>query len=242
MRDNFRVPLAGCLNFRDLGGYACADGGTTQEDKFYRSNCLSQLTDDDIAAVESLGITGVVDLRFPEEAANAVNRMRGRNGVLYANISISTETQADPTNFPASMAQFYIDILHKSGAKVADVFRFFAAHSDMRFVFHCTAGKDRTGVIAALLLDLAGVSRGDIVTDFALTQTYMWDVFMQFKAKLEEQRGIKLESYIFEALPENMDAFLTELYKTFGGAAAYLTAQGVSKEELTIVRRQICGA
>ena len=236
MRDAYRVPLAGCLNFRDLGGYACAGGQTTQAGKLYRSNCLSGLTDADIAAIEVLGINGVVDLRFPDEAEKAVNRLCGRNGVMYANISIAETIQMTPLDFPASMAQFYIDLARKSGPLIAEVFRFFADHANRRFVFHCTAGKDRTGVIAALLLDLVGVSHEDIVADYILTQEYTWDTFMRMKAAIEAERGFHLDDYIFEARAESMEAFLAELYASFGGTAAYLKKQGLTDAALAAVQ------
>ena len=238
-RAKYRVALEGCLNFRDLGGYACADGKTTREGVFYRSNCLSYLTDADIVMLCDMSITHVLDLRFPDEVAKDVNRMADREGVSYINISLADGAWLDPKVFPTSMAQFYTDLLEKSGARIAEAFRFFAAHADGRFAFHCTAGKDRTGVLAALLLDLAGVSREDIVADYALTQTYMWDVFMQAKLEMEAKYGMPLADYIFEAAPESMTLFLDVLYTRYGNAAAYLKVIDLPDDEIAIVREML---
>jgi len=238
-REMYHVPLEGCLNFRSLGGYACANGKITRADKFYRSNCLSLLTDADIAALENLSITHIVDLRFPHEVAKAANRMCAHDTVSYVNISLADGEKFDWSAFPPSIGAFYSELLQLCGERIVSVFKLFAANPEGRFVFHCTAGKDRTGVLSALLLDLAGVSRGDIVSDYALTQTYMWDEFMQMKRKMEEKGREMLATYIFEALPESAEAFLAELYTRFGGAKAYLRANGLTEAEIATVQNML---
>jgi len=235
MRDTFRIPLEGCLNFRDIGGYPCVDGRATRTNKFYRSNDLSKLTEADIAAVKALGVNVVVDLRFTDEAEQAVNRLKGHEGILYVNIPMADGSMANVNDMPKSMPGLYCDILHKGKMHVAAAFRLFAAHTDKTFVFHCTAGKDRTGVLAALLLDLAGVGRENIIADYALTQAYTWDSFMQMKAYMEAQLQMKLPEYIFEAKPESMEIFLDELYNVFGGTRGYLLSIGITEAELAAV-------
>jgi len=239
MREQYRIPLAGCANFRDLGGYACANGRTTRARKFYRSNCLSRLTDSDIEAVEKLGISCVIDLRLLSSVENAANRLRGRNGILYNNISIVDAIPNSEADFPVSLMAYYIELLETSREKIVEVFHFFAANKDKTIVFHCTAGKDRTGVIAALLLSLAGVSRDDIVFDYALTKTYLWNECMQIKEHLEAKSGRKLADYIFEALPESMEGLLDYLDEQLGGANSYLLSCGVAETELDTIRAMI---
>ena len=239
MREQYRIPLEGCLNFRDLGGYTCADGKMTRTGKLFRADSLAKLTDKDIAAVEAYGITSVLDLRFPYEAAEGVNRLRGREGIAYRNISVADKAQDNPLDFPDTNAEFYINILRMGGAEVAAVMRFFLENAYKSIVFHCTAGKDRTGVVAALLLDLAGVSRADIVADYALTHRYMWDSLIPLKALMEAKLGVQLKESMFAALPESMEAFLDELHSAYGGAAGYLTAQGLTEAEMDALRSML---
>jgi len=239
MREKYRIPMEGCLNFRDLGNYTCAGGQTTRTGKFYRADSLAKLSDNDITAIAALGVSCVLDLRFAYEAEEGVNRLRERGGFLYKNISVAEKAQENPLDFPDTNEEFYINILQKSGAEVAEVFRFFLANRNKSFVFHCTAGKDRTGVIAALLLDLAGVSREEIIADYALTHGYMWDSLMAIKTAIEAKYGTTLKESMFAAQPKSMEAFLEELYKTYGGAAAYLSAQGLTNAEIDTLRGMI---
>jgi len=239
MREQYRIPLEGCSNFRDLGGHSIKNGGVTKTGRLFRSDSLSKLTNNDIAAISTLGITAVLDLRFPYEAAESANRLQNHAGFLYENISVADKAQANPLDFPDTNEEFYNNILHKGKEQVAAVFRFLIENADKNIVFHCTAGKDRTGVVAALLLDLVGVARADIMADYAQTHAYKWDELMELKKTIEAQRGITLKDSMFASLPESMEAFLDELYRVYGGAAAYLTVIGFSERDLCTLRKML---
>ena len=134
-------------------------------------------------------------------------------------------------NFPASMAELYIRNLDGARESFVQVFRLFFENSGAA-LFHCTAGKDRTGMVSMLLLELAGVPDEVIVADYAATERYMRPVF----AKLVEQMrgiGVEVPDHALRSAPDSMVQLLTYLRAKYGDARQYLEAGGIKPEELT---------
>lgn len=229
------LALEGCPNFRDLGGYSCGDGRVTAQNRFYRADCLSKLSAVDIELLREKGVKHVVDLRHDIEIANAANRLDGCEGFTYRNISLADGIQSSGLKglMPESLGKMYVALVDEAGGTIADVLRELAAHSeDGAVVFNCTAGKDRTGVIAALLLLLAGVDEELIISDYAASYELMKPIFDEqiAGAKLA---GIDIPLHLMMSEPENMKALLSHISGSYGDIVSYLLSAGMTEAEIS---------
>ena len=154
------VKLQGVKNARDLGGWTLADGSKVPYGRVYRSGRLSGATEADLAKMRALGIRTSIDLRGNAETLIGGKDPSGAKGL--------SGTTSAPMRGVAS-AGGYKDIIDNQKASVATAFRALAKSSTYPVIIHCTAGKDRTGVVTALLLDLLGVPRQQIVEDYLLS-------------------------------------------------------------------------
>ena len=171
------VRLAGASNFRDLGGYGTREGRTVRWRRVFRSDRLDLLDEADWHKVAGLGIDTVVDFRSPEEAGQASSRQPLRRFValpIAPDLDRRLETlrtigeRLDAARMRSLMQQEYRRILIDH-AKTFGEFLHTLAEADGAVVFHCAAGKDRTGIAAALLLATLGVGRATIEQDYLLT-------------------------------------------------------------------------
>ncbi|GAA3348033.1 hypothetical protein GCM10020358_64970 [Amorphoplanes nipponensis] len=168
------VPFQSLCNFRDLGGYATADGRTTRWRTLYRADSLGRLSGEaDRRRFAELGIGTVIDLRYPWEIA-AAGRLPATDGVTWLNLSIEHRTydqsQIDPDLDPwRYLADRYAEVAADGTAELRRAVETIAA-ADAPVVFHCASGKDRTGLLAALVLALLDVPVETIAADFALTE------------------------------------------------------------------------
>ncbi|MCA0202623.1 MAG: tyrosine-protein phosphatase [Proteobacteria bacterium] len=175
----FIVPLKGGSNFRDLGGYRTADGRLVRRGTVFRSAHLGSLTNEDRSALGQLGVRTIVDLRGVTEAAETPHLVEGVScRIVGAHIEPGVGDKirgavADGTASPHLMMQFLTDHYRDYPRRCAPGFRtLFATLSDgthRPLVFHCTAGKDRTGFASALLLTLLGVPWETVMEDYLRT-------------------------------------------------------------------------
>ncbi|HZP99496.1 MAG TPA: tyrosine-protein phosphatase [Reyranella sp.] len=173
------VPLEGGSNFRDLGGYATADGRTVRRNAVFRSAHLGGLTDADRAALARLGVRTIVDLRGVSEAAETPHLIEGLGcKIVAAHIEprLNEKLRAaidQGTATPFVVMQYLTDHYRDYPRRCAPGFRtLFTTLSDGKhrpLVFHCTAGKDRTGFASALLLTLLGVPWDTVLDDYLHT-------------------------------------------------------------------------
>jgi len=174
------LPLEGVENFRDYGGYAVPGGLRVVRGRLWRSAHHGAATHDDLARIAGLGLTAVVDLRRPTERANQPSRRP--DGFAGRVIDCDAGDQAEPphvaflrkTDLSAESARaFFLDYYRKAPfePRHLELFgRYFEALDMGRPVLiHCTAGKDRTGLLAALTHHLLGVDEADLLADFELT-------------------------------------------------------------------------
>ncbi len=153
--EEHKIKLAGAMNVRDLGGYPTLDGRYTKKGVYYRSDSLHNLKKEDIEKLKSLGVTLQVDLRSLQEVNKNPSKLLKIQGIDYYNTSLLDHIQS--SNFeelPTDMTTLYMELLDKNHEKIAAIFRTLLSSKGIG-IFNCTAGKDRTGVIAMLLLDLA---------------------------------------------------------------------------------------
>lgn len=225
-----RIPLSDTPNFRDLGGYATDNGGATRFGVFYRSACPNSLSDPDKQLLKELNLTTAVDLRG---GGNADEKQAGfvADGITVYNIPIGG---GNAPKYAVDCPKGYMEIIDNQPA-MADVFKTLA-DCDGAAVFHCFAGKDRTGVVAAVLLMTAGVSEVDIVADYTLTYAYF------LKRLREDFRRTDCEKDVFIPHPEHMEGFLKLFRLKYGTARNYLLQIGVAQRQIdNIVNKLVVG-
>ena len=225
------------LNARDLGGYATTDGAHTRWRSLLRADDLSQLTEPGLQALADYGVRTILDLRWPQEAERHPSPVPARLPQLrYARISLLTRTEDEwrLRSRDAAKELWKCEVLDQVRAELRHVLGFIAAAPPEPLLFHCVAGKDRTGLIAALLLALADASPAAIARDYSVSAENLREGYLQRYAGTERER-------ILEALrcPEegayNMLAFL----ESAGGVRRYLAQIGLSSQEIAQLRARL---
>jgi protein-tyrosine phosphatase len=227
------VPLEGGSNFRDLGGHRTADGATVRRGAVFRSAHLGGLTDTDRAALAKLGVRTIVDLRGVSEAAETPHLIDGLTcRVVGAHIepAVGAKLRAaidDGSANPFLMMELFTDHYRDYPRRCAPGFRtLFATLSDgthRPLVFHCTAGKDRTGFAAALLLSLLGVPWDDVMADYLRTND-LWTGHIGRYPELD----IDTRAAIVEARTPYLEAAFAVVRDDFGSPEAFAeTALGL---------------
>lgn len=189
-RVGFRhLPVQGAPNFRDLGGYTTADGRVVKWGMLYRTDALNELTDDDQVYLERLNIQRIVDFRIPDEAGEAPDKLPAELRARYVNMPIGFN-DGNYAEFIRRIMSGDTAGLNLQGAleqgnvkfvrEFTPVFRdwlhgLVATGKDGAQVFHCTAGKDRTGLAAALFLLSLGVPEDQVMQDYLASNAYLKD-------------------------------------------------------------------
>ena len=239
----------GCHNVRDLGGLETVDGRRTRWGALIRSDILCRLTDAGRAALRAHGVRTVVDLRAADELASEPNPFS----------VVSTDEDGwprclclplndDPVLVPAirqasSPAEQYRIMLDGGQVGLSRIVSGIAAAPPGGVVVHCHAGKDRTGVVIAVLLSVVGVSDETIAADYALSGDQIVPLTREWLdrvARSDEERATLLQGAMPH--PQIMLNTLTHLRDRYGGAERYLLDAGVSAGELTVVRDRLVEA
>ncbi len=233
------VGLEGCVNFRDLGGYDTHDGFTLPG-VVYRSDSLHRLTDEDRETVASLAIDTVIDLRTADERDADPPVVPA--GATYRHIPTVDSTMNAPLTRPetTTIVEGYETVLRESLPQQAEAI---AAVADAAgpVVFFCAAGKDRTGLLAALLLGLVGVDDRVIVDDYALSG----EVIDSIKARLAIERPEMAARWeqaptdVMSADPDSMRETLDRLRSRWGGYAGYAAAAGLDVDAVDRLRAKL---
>ncbi len=231
-----RLPLAGTRNTRDLGGYPTLDGGATRWGVFLRSDSPHQLTEADLAALRAYGMTDAVDLRRPNESEAQPSPFETAPGFIAHSVSLADGINSSnyEGDLPGSMSGLYIMLLDNSAEDLARVVKI-CAEAEGGVLFHCAVGKDRTGVVAMLLLLVAGVAEPDIVADYAVTEVYMKE-FIDERARLHGVTDIP--EHILRSMPDSMWRVLAHLKERYGTVEDYLRKAGLDDEVLGMIRRK----
>lgn len=222
--------LESTANTRDLGMYRIQ--GTkkyTASNRIYRSDCCVTLSQRDRELLLSRGITTIIDLRSVAEAEAKPSTFAGDNGFHYLQFPI-----VDGMTVPESLAKVpisYMKIAHAEGMK--DMFKSIA-NAESGVLFQCTAGKDRTGVVSALLLSLAGVSDEDIVNDYVISRELNRDRLQTFLKKHPE-----IDKEIVLANEKSMTGFLEMFRAQYNSVEQYLLDLGLTEMEITKLKDKL---
>ena len=218
-----RILLCGMEKLRDLGGYPLAGRGSerfTRWGSLYRGDLPKQVTQADRQRLRELGITTVVDLRSAEEIERKPDPLAQELGIRYLHCPLAGDGRVPaPDEVPLSYMEMADGTGQMAGALQA------IAEAPQAVLFHCTAGKDRTGVVAALLLWLAGVSEEDILADYIVSGPYLQQML---RAYCEAHPG----AVVCPPQSAYMSSFLRLFAQRYGTPWRYLEMLGVDAGKL----------
>jgi len=248
-----KVHLEGADNFRDLGGYRTPNGLRTRWGQIFRSDHLAELTSTDQAVLGQLGIRCVCDFRSVQEISIKPDRLPRDIAAVYSHMPIVNKmtepSQAVARILKGDISWFTRDFVIRSYLQLvddfADVWReFFIClfnKANRPLVFHCTGGKDRTGVCAALILLVLGVPTKTVIEDYALSNVYKARFFEKVRRRIAKT-GIDpddIHDYIF-APTKAIIAAIAHLEEKFGSASNYLIQKaGIQETQLEKFRQEM---
>jgi hypothetical protein len=239
--DHRFVALEGAHNFRDLGGLSTRDGGTTRTGLMYRSDALHHLAPADVTRLGDLGVRTVVDLRSSAELEHTGRGPLASTTIDFVHAPLSHSDGGvhvlPPSLLDGDLGRHYVESLADRTETLATVIRCLADDALLPAVFHCSAGKDRTGMVAALVLSLVGVDDAVIVEDYALTDDRMALVMEQIrKSGGVTQPPPELAASVARAEASSMETFLRGLADRYDGAEGWARAAGLEEEMLASLR------
>jgi protein-tyrosine phosphatase len=231
-----RITLAGTFNTRDLGGYPAAGGRAVRWRRLLRSDALHLAGPAGAATLAGYGLRTVVDLRTPAEVALAPSADAGF-AARVVHVSLLGEHLDES---PESLEAIYRYVITERGAAVAAAVRALCAAGAVPALVHCSAGKDRTGIVIGLVLAVLGVPDEIIAADFALSARYLNSQTTAALGQLQASSGLRqLSTELLACPPELMTQVLGWVRESDGSAAGYLTARGVSPAELDELRASL---
>lgn len=242
-----RLHWDACLNVRDLGGHATEDGGSTRFRSIVRADNLAGLTDEGWRAALDYGVATVIDLRTPEErdadpsrdvpiAALHVPAFGCWNEKISSEIDAISDGHAEPAD---STTAVYLEFLERFGSNFAAAVAAVGQAAEGAVVVHCQGGKDRTGLLAALLLRLAGVPIAEIAEDYSLSEKYLLPRHERWFADAADEADLARLRRIAATPAEAMRRVLEELERRHGTVAAYLETSGATREDLERARARL---
>jgi protein-tyrosine phosphatase len=225
------IEFEAVFNFRDLGGYPTSDGRVTRWRKLFRADGLNRLREDEVERFRTLGIMTLVDLRTADEV-NAGRYIDRLGDIAYHHLpmfDVTPEWQEGDPDADAYLAARYAQMLASGADAVAETVGLMAEESSCPLVFHCAAGKDRTGIMAAVVLSLLGVKNDAIVADYALSGAAMERLLPWARANpgaIARPRR-QIPPAAAESRPATMALFLKHIRETCGGAEGLATYLGL---------------
>lgn len=238
------IHLQGCFNFRDIGGYPAGDGNRVRWGRVFRSGSLHRLDGAGLETAMGLGLRTVIDLRSSAEL-DRDGRFPAADAVSFHHAPIFEEehlplqpagsgaANPSPSEEYMAMAGVGADSLRRALEVIAE--------GEHAVVFHCAAGKDRTGLVAALLLAALGVPDELILSDYQLSQSAVisWLEWSESNAPAEFEELTSLPPWLLEARVSTMEQFLEIVRRRHMSVEAYLSGIGVGTEVVTTLRDRL---
>lgn len=231
------LDIEGAFNVRELGGYENSQGQTIQRQRFIRSGSLGGLTQRGMDTLLDYGVDCIIDLRSFMETEKQPDILAKHDKVKYHHVPMLDNIQSNISSeisdmFPESLEAMYQGLLDNSHAEWKRVFEIFSDRQNHCILFHCSAGKDRTGISAALLLGLAGVEYDSIVEDYSWTQHLL-------PKSLFENVPLQVPDFLFESNPEAMRTTLAYIDRAYGGVDSFFLKIGVTDTEKENIRNKM---
>lgn len=239
--ENQRLFFDNLINCRELGGMPLADNKTFRNGVALRSGSPSLASSKAIQLLKDYGVKTVIDLRSEAEVNNYGNPFKDDGVTNYYNIPLflgDPDSNEDPTMIfleTHPMGDFYVMILEELALRIVEVLRVITNETDGLILFHCAHGKDRTGIIAALLYLLAGASTNDIILNYKVSYDYAKDFLDPLIAQRAENMRHTLRS---DAI--NMEILLNYLDKNYDlDCSKYLIKNGMTPKEIEDLKSRI---
>lgn len=228
-KEQRKFHINGLLNTRDLGGYETQGSSYTKTGRYIRSGNLANIHSDIVKELIKQGIEVVIDLRSKLECSKQSSVLIDEEQIIYYNVTLDQigkkELKIDSIEQYSEMTLFYIYLLEQNKKQIKFLFELFDEHKYQTIAFHCLAGKDKAGIISALLLDLAGCHEYDIIKDYS--ESYHNN--QEMIEKLESVNDPEILAFL-ESSPHTMIQFLGYLKETYGSSRGYLLDCGVSSQ------------
>jgi protein-tyrosine phosphatase len=247
------LPLAGGVNFRDLGGYRTEDGRAVRWAQVYRAGSLAELTAEDVAYLGRLGLRLSCDLRSPDEAERRPDRLPpGAAGLHRPIVAEVGRLRRIVTLFRLRhriqelLQNAYAIMLDQNGAIFAEVVHTAANPANLPLVVHCTAGKDRTGLATALLLLALGVPEETVIADYTLSNRAFDVLAGRMRPEMERLYALgfdemQLRPFLL-AEARTLAGALAYLRRRYGSVKGYLARAGITDETLKQLRETLLTA
>lgn len=236
------LPLTGVRNLRDAGGYATADGRAVRWRTLLRWDSLHELDEEGRTALRDLGLRTVVDLRSPMEIERWPNVFAATDAPRYLHRPLSP-TPAGTIAAPSSEQTADLEVIYRrfvdqSHEGIGAALIALSEQDAFPALVHCMAGKDRTGLVVALLLAIAGVPHETIAEDYALTARYLDAEFVSGAAERAGTYGYSAEQFtrLLACPPEFMLGILDYVGVQYGGVEGYCARIGLSDANMTAIR------
>lgn len=244
------IPFTGCFNFRDLGGRRARDSLTVRAGRLYRADSVHLMTPEDAERARgALGIRTLLDLRSEAEVAAGGRGLLAEAGLRRLHLAFSgrgnapavvdasTAMAPSADRSPEAMSANYLNILELSSGLVLHAVRAITADDALPAVFFCAAGKDRTGVLAAVILGALGVGDEDVVADYVASG----DAIVQIIGRLGASPGSpamyrELPPEHFAPYARTMWTVIDRVRTGYGSFDGYLRSKGLSDRELETLR------
>jgi protein tyrosine/serine phosphatase len=234
------VRLEGSVNFRDLGGWRTGDGRRLRYGRLFRSDALHRLSGGDLVRLrDELGVRTQIDLRASQEVASEGRGPLAGPPVAYHHLPFFDGLRAGGERPAGSLAELYFAMLRYARSPIARALEALAA-SPGPSVFHCAAGKDRTGVLAAVVLGALGVADEDVVEDYAYTRRVLPRILERLRESDSYQHVFtELPPDTLHAEPATMEALLGLARREWGSLRDYARFAGASEAALARLEAQL---
>lgn len=240
----------GLLNVRELGGHPTEDGNETRYDSIIRADSVRQLSDQGWAALVDYGVQTIIDLRTDDELAAdppaelpvevlhipffETNTEDWKN--IEAEFEAITRSAAD---VQTATRDVYMVFLSHFDRNVAAAIRAIANAPEGGVVVHCAGGKDRTGLLTALLLHVAGVGIDEIAADYALSEERLRPRHEEWFADAESEEELERLKRMAQTPAASIKGVFEELDRRYGGVEEYLRQAGLTDDELDRARARL---
>jgi len=242
-----RLPLEGITNCRELGGYATKEQRSTKWHTLLRSNTFANATEEDLEFLLDYGVNKIIDLRTKSEVEKSPNPASEHPGFTYENVDLIGQGPDGVLSFDYedidvdehSLGNSYVNMI-KTNKYLKEVFDIMLAGlNNGGALFHCSAGKDRTGVVSMLLLGLAGVAKEDIVANYQVSHTYIKDQISDFGDLGIDKKVIEKMRHLGTSEPANIMLAYDALIDEFGSFKGYFEQLGYSQDEIERLKHSI---
>lgn len=233
------IDCEGAFNIRDIGGYQSLGGRQVRSHLVYRADGLHRIPPEGVRALDHLALRTVIDLRTPGEVAAGAFATKDavvvNLPILRATWGIQEVPIADPVDF---LSSHYLEMLEEGRAAIAAAFAILSSPARLPAVFHCSAGKDRTGVLAALVLSVLGIPDEVVVADYNLSAEPVdrLAAWLRSTGRDVSEEMSRQPKALLSCPAEAMQAFLDAVAGTYGSVERFLIGIGVEAETLERLR------